>query len=275
MNAHGRGRLRRIAFVAHMRGVQGMRQHAELHVGRGAYVGLNPLNSEVTNVALVVRAKDATAARGDALAFFRQSLEAFPGIAGRVAASTLVRPVMVTGPFDVRSRRVTGDGFALVGDAAEFFDPFTGEGIWSALVGARLLAESLDPLLQGSRPITDRALGSYRRARRRRFAAKWVVERVIGHAMRWPALFDGAVRRVDKTGMAATVIGITGDFVPVRRLLAPSTLWRLVAGEIGDQRSAIGDAANASTPSDLRSPIADLATVTSDRHSSTSDFRHG
>jgi flavin-dependent dehydrogenase len=239
MNARGRGRLRRIAFVAHMRGVRGMHHHAELHVGRGAYVGLNPITSEVTNVALVVRAHDATAARGDALAFFRQSLAGFPAIAGRVAAGTLVRPVMVTGPFDVRSTRATSDGIVLVGDAAEFFDPFTGEGIWSALVGARLLAETLDPLLKRSGPITDRALGAYRRARRRRFAGKWLVERVIGHAMRWPALFDGAVRRIGKVGMAATVIGITGDFVPASRMLHPGVLWRLAMAN-GERRTANG-----------------------------------
>ena len=36
----------------------------------------------------------------------------------------------------------SADGAALVGDAADFFDPFTGEGIYSALRGAELLAET-------------------------------------------------------------------------------------------------------------------------------------
>jgi geranylgeranyl reductase family protein len=40
------------------------------------------------------------------------------------------------------ARRVCGDGWALVGDAAGFADPVTGEGIYYALRSAQLLAES-------------------------------------------------------------------------------------------------------------------------------------
>ena len=35
-------------------------------------------------------------------------------------------------------------------------------------------------------------------ARRRTFAGKWAVERLIGWAMEWPALFDHAVRRIGR-----------------------------------------------------------------------------
>lgn len=263
---HHRGGMRRVAFVAHMDGVRDMQRHAELHVGRRGYVGLNPLNGLTTNVALVVPAGDAAEASGDATGFFRRRLASFPALAERVRAATIVRAVMVTGPFDVRSRHGTADGVALVGDAAEFFDPFTGEGIWCALAGARLLSATLDPLLASRRPITDRALRPYRTARRRQFAAKWVVERVIGHAMRWPRLFDGAVRRIARGGLGSLMIGVTGDFVPARQLIAPSTLWRLLAGENGDRGSEIGasDDAPPASPgiqpelSDLRAPISGL-----------------
>jgi flavin-dependent dehydrogenase len=224
------GGLRRVAFVAHLAGVKGMQAHAELHVSRNGYVGLNPLHDDTTNVALVVPAAEAVAARGDATAFFQRGLAGFPAIADRLAQGRIVRDVLVTGPFDVRSTRSTADGIALVGDAAEFFDPFTGEGIWTALAGARLLSDTIGPLLRGTAPITDQSLAPYRRARRRRFAAKWGVERVIGHAMRWPGLFDAAIARIARAGLASTVIGITGDFVPPQRLLSPRALWRLAFG---------------------------------------------
>jgi geranylgeranyl reductase family protein len=42
-----------------------------------------------------------------------------------------------------RDLRATGDGWALVGDAAGFVDPITGEGIYYALRSADLLAEAL------------------------------------------------------------------------------------------------------------------------------------
>ena len=41
------------------------------------------------------------------------------------------------------------DGVALVGDAAGFYDPFTGEGLYTALRGAELLAEVAHDALRG------------------------------------------------------------------------------------------------------------------------------
>jgi len=69
--------------------------------------------------------------------------------------------------------RVTGDGWALIGDAAGFADPITGEGIYYAFKSADLLADALRDQIgtkatyqdgdspNGSKSIYDRAAGSY------------------------------------------------------------------------------------------------------------------
>jgi 2-polyprenyl-6-methoxyphenol hydroxylase-like FAD-dependent oxidoreductase len=147
---------------------------------------------------------------------------------------------MVTGPFDHRARAVVGNGVALVGDAADFFDPFTGEGIWAALAGARMLVDTLDPLLTAGDPITARALAPYRAARRQVFRSKWLVERAIGHAMRMPSLFRSAVRRLDRAGLGDLAIGICGDCIPAAELFAPRTVWQLVASR-GSQVAGSAD----------------------------------
>jgi flavin-dependent dehydrogenase len=140
-----------------------------------------------------------------------------------------VRRVLVTGPFAAWSGRVTAPGAALVGDAADFFDPFTGEGICSALRGAEMLAVAAAAALAGGGPVPDARLAPYRRARRRAFAGKWAVERLIGYGMRFPRLFDRAVARLGRRpGMADTMIGVTGDFVPARAVLNPAFLARMV-----------------------------------------------
>src|SRR5262245_21571350 len=46
------GRPRRVAFVAHLDGVQGLESSAEMHVGPRGYVGLNPLGGGRANVTL-------------------------------------------------------------------------------------------------------------------------------------------------------------------------------------------------------------------------------
>jgi flavin-dependent dehydrogenase len=156
--------------------------------------------------------------------FFFERLETFPGVRGRVRPQELRRRVLVTGPFAAWSRRVAGPGVLLVGDAADFFDPFTGEGICSALRGGEVAAEAASQALAQPGVVTAGRLGDYAAARRRAFAGKWAVERLIGWGMAAPALFDRAVARLEARGWSHTLLGVTGDFVPAREILNPRFL---------------------------------------------------
>jgi menaquinone-9 beta-reductase len=222
------GAPRRVAFVAHVDGVADMGDSAEMFVGRRGYVGLNPIGGGRTNVALVVPAHRAAAARGRPSEFWLEALDEFPGVRERVTRGWIAREVLATGPFAAWSGRVAADGAALVGDAADFFDPFTGEGIYSALRGAELLAEAALPALSRPGRVTGAALAPYRRARRHAFGGKWAVERLIGFGMHFPALFDRAVARLSRRGLAHTLIGVTADFVPARAVLNPLFLARML-----------------------------------------------
>jgi flavin-dependent dehydrogenase len=183
----------------------------------------------VANVALVLPARLAAEAKGQVEEFFFQQLDRFPALAGRVRPDQVTREVLVTGPFAAWSSRVVVDGAMLVGDAADFFDPFTGEGIYSALKGAELAAESVHQALCGSRGIVPASrLQGYRLARRAAFLGKWAVERLVGYGMLAPPLFDRAVRRLAARGLADTFVGVTGDMLPSRAVLNPWFLARMV-----------------------------------------------
>jgi len=229
LGARGHGRPRRMAFVAHATGVRGMDQLAELHFGRDGYVGLNLIGPDQTNIGLVVPAEHAAGARADLPGFFYQTLKRFPRVHQRVAPSTLEGPILATGPFAARSRRIVADGALLVGDAADFFDPFTGDGIYSALRGAELIFQTVAPALDWDGPLDTRTLNPYRRARRRVFAGKWVMERLLGYAMCWPWLFERALARLGRSDhMGHTLVGVAGGFVPAREALNPIFLARMV-----------------------------------------------
>jgi flavin-dependent dehydrogenase len=228
MGRRRHGSPARLAFVAHVSDVPGLANLAEMHVGDAGYAGLNRIATGVANVALVVPRERVRAARGDVTRFFFSTLEEFPGVRGRVRPEGLVRRVLVSGPFAAWSGRVVANGALLVGDAADFFDPFTGEGIYAALRGAELAADSLATALADHGPITAHRLAPYRAARRAAFLGKWIVERLVGYGMFVPGLFDRAVARLERRGLGHTFVGVTGDFVPARAVLNPWFLSRMV-----------------------------------------------
>src|ERR1043166_2053001 len=213
---------RRFAFTAHMADVGGVDELGELHVSDRGYVGLGPVGAGITTVALVLPLRVVRGSGRDYRTEFVAELNQFPGLAGRFDARRLVRGVLTTGPFAQWARVAALPGALLVGDAADFFDPFTGQGIHTALRGAELVAECLIP---GLAPGVSRA---YARARRREFAGKWLLERLIGLGVGAPALTDRVVGRLARRpDLADLLVSATGNVLPARRVFTPSVLARL------------------------------------------------
>ncbi len=223
---------RRLAFVAHYRGVRGMSGFGEMHVERDGYFGLAPVDDGLTNVAIVAPVRMARAARGRAEPFFNAWIASRPQLAGRFAGAERVSAVSATGPFAQRARRAWAPGAALVGNAADFFDPFTGEGIYAALLGGELLAPfALAALGASTARNAAESLAGYDRARRRAFGGKWVVERFVGLAVGSPVLMDRITRSLAASpDMADLVVGVGGDFVPTSAVLTPRFLARILFG---------------------------------------------
>jgi menaquinone-9 beta-reductase len=221
---------RRIALVTHYRDVAGIGLCGEMHVERDGYVGLADVGNGETNVALVVPARAARRIRGDPAGFLTAWIARRPHLAPRLAGATRVSAVCVTGPFAQHARRAWAPGAALVGDAADFFDPFTGEGIYAALRGGEiLLPYAIEAVRARSAWRADSALEAYARCRRHEFGGKWLVERMVGAAVAYPAVLNRAARTLERRrDMADLFVGVTGDFVPPREVLRPSYLLRLL-----------------------------------------------
>lgn len=224
---------RRVAFAAHVADVADVGDLGEMHVGAEGYVGLGPIGGGVTTVALVVPERAVRARRGDQRARFFEELDRFPRVRGRFDSRRLVRPVLAVGPLAWRSRPVIapGGGAVLVGDAADFFDPFAGQGIFAALRDAELAAGCLIPALSRgvSQILPAPALWAYARARRAAFARTWLLERLIGLGVGWRALGDRMIHRLARRPeLADLLLGAAGHLEPARAVLAPGALARLL-----------------------------------------------
>lgn len=114
----------------------------------------------------------------------------------------------------------------LIGDAAGFLDPFTGEGLHRALVSADLAGRAL--LVDAAR--REPALADYDRQMRGRFLAKDAVSWLVQAFLTRPALFEYAARRLaSRASVRATMGLVMGDLVPAGRALDPRYLAALLA----------------------------------------------
>jgi flavin-dependent dehydrogenase len=214
--------------------VEGDGRDARLAVIRDGYVGLAPVPGGRLNIGIVLGTswRDALA-RDGAGATTRRALGMVPRRDDDPvdwAAAEACDRIAGASPLGARVTRRAGPGWFLVGDAAGFLDPFTGEGLHRALVSTELAVVAIDGALRGrDADRRARAAGAYDRAMRRRFASKdavsWLVQSFLGR----PRLFEYAARRLaDRPDVRATMSLVMGDLVPASRGLDPRFLAALL-----------------------------------------------
>jgi flavin-dependent dehydrogenase len=238
---------RRLAFVAHYCGVSGVAARGEMLVQRRSYMGLAAVGrgDNRTNVSLVLdrSALPLYRAGADGADIMSTWIRQHPEIAARFERAERLTPVQSTGPFASRVRHAWRPGLTLVGDAADFFDPFTGEGMYSALLGGEALAHYAALAL---RLAADGPLRQYDRWRRAEFAAKWRVEWLIAGIVARPWLLERAARAfARRPDLAHVLVGVTGDFVPAREVLRPGYVAQLLRAAFAGSPTPVADVKHA------------------------------
>ena len=210
---------RRLGLVAHYEGVPDLVEHGEMHVGPGWYVGLAPLAGNRLNVGMAL---PLNGDRRPAEERFAAAIEGIPAVAERLSGRKRLTPIIGASPIGHRVRRAAGKGWMLIGDAAGFIDPFTGEGIYRALRSARAAAEALDELDNG-------ASARYLAARRRAFAAKDALTWLVQGMLASPPLMGYALRRLASRPETAELLGSAlGDCRPASDALSPLFLAQVL-----------------------------------------------
>ncbi len=209
---------------------------ARMCVLRDGYIGIAPVPGRRVNIGIVLgESWRPRLARLGAGAVTRSIVESVASVNGNASVwhpGRLCDAIAGAAPLGHRVTRRAGEigsggpGWLLVGDAAGFLDPFTGEGIHRALVSAELAAGALLADSKG-RPA---ALAAYDRRMRRRFLAKDAVSLLVQTFLARPALFEYAARRIaSRTSVRATMGLVMGDLIPASRALDPRYLAALLA----------------------------------------------
>lgn len=202
---------RRMGLAAHYEGVAGLDNHGEMHVGRTHYVGLAPLTEGRLNVGMALPIGD----RASAEARFAEAIRQLPVVAQRLEGSRRLTPIRGASPIGHRVSRAAGAGWMLVGDAAGFIDPFTGEGIFRALRSARALSDALH---DGDAGAEERYLAGRAGAFAAKDALTWTVQAMVAS----PPVLGYALRRLSARPRLARRLGAAlGDCRPASDALAP------------------------------------------------------
>ena len=207
---------RRLGTVRHFE-VAPWSRFVEVHLAGGLEAYVTPVGPQAVGVALMWN--------GDARRY-DDLLRSFPALRERLDGAVVPGPDRGAGPFRQGVRRRFAPGVALVGDAAGYLDPLTGEGITLGLQTARALVE----VVAAKAPM-ERYEHAYRRlsASYYRMTALLLAiaprrplrRRVIAALARHPDLFDHFLLVNDgRAGLAG--IGLSGAARLLGALAAPA-----------------------------------------------------
>lgn len=199
--------------------------HGQMHVGEGGYCGVAPLPGNRLNVALVVRYDSLRRANVSATEYFERWIATHPRLRDLLAGCRRETSVRGVSPIGARVSRPWTRGALLIGDAAGFFDPFTGEGIYRAITGARLAAEVVDRALSAG-DVSASRLATYERMRRRAFTKKSSVTALVQLFVQYPRLLEYAAPRLSERRHARDTLALVlGDVLDAREFLRVRVLW--------------------------------------------------
>jgi flavin-dependent dehydrogenase len=216
--------FRRAALTGHR---AGSLPEAHMVIERGWYLGLAPVPGGRVNLGLVMaegelRRQLARCSPAEVVSAAVRQSSAAVGLIDAPATDEVATHL----PLVHRVRRAGGSGFVLVGDAAGFVDPLSGEGMHRALVSADLAAGAIRRSLAGDHA----ALRDYDRRLRARFRSKDVLSWLLQLFLFQPQLARHALRRLEqRPELRRTFAAALADQTPATSVLDPRYVVGLLA----------------------------------------------
>jgi 2-polyprenyl-6-methoxyphenol hydroxylase-like FAD-dependent oxidoreductase len=218
----------KFAVGGHYAGFGDLGGFIEMYIGGGAYFALNPLARDLTNVMVVVPKRSLSAWSG--------ALDR--GVAGKAAElgrgqrsfkdAHRVGTRAAIGPLKHSVKAPIANGLALIGDAAGFLNPFTGQGVFLALTSAENIAKAIT-LSARDRSREASQFATYAENRTRDFAARKRLSAAVGWLIDVPPIARRAAAKLARTPqLGRTLVDALAGIRPPETALTRDVIGKLV-----------------------------------------------
>ncbi len=222
------GGRKRFAIGGHYDGFGDLGDHVEMYVGTGAYFAINPLGGGRSNVMVVVRESDLATWSGAVDEGMRGKAAELGRGHRSFAGARRMGPRVSVGPLAFDVTGASAPGALLIGDAAGFLNPFTGQGVFLALRSAREAARAI--LGASASPGGEASLfAAYAADRAADFRVRRRLTKLVDLLVDVPALARRASGRLRmRPDIGKTFLGALAGTVAPERGLAPALVGRLL-----------------------------------------------
>lgn len=218
-----------IAARAYFDGVQGMEHYIEIHADSKIVPGygwLFPVTDTSANVGVGCIKTYLYQKKKNIKKLFEYFISENPFVKQKLAKATMTRPLRAWPErFGSMAENCSADGVLLVGDAAGFVDPGSGEGIYQALRSGELAAEVIS-YAYSKGDFSRKTLKEYERKWKKDFGLDFKYGRISANiSAAKPFLLNSQIKKaaVNK-GVAGTITGTISGVYSKKELYTPRFL---------------------------------------------------
>ncbi len=193
------------------------------------YLWIFPLSNNRANVGIGMLSSVVSKKRINLKTILKSLIENNPHLRERFIGA---RPLEVAKgyglPLGSKKRKISGDRFLLLGDAASLIDPFTGEGIGNAIRSGRVAADHVMNAFKAN-DFSRSFNTAYDHEIYRRMWPELKVSRALQNLCRYPRLFNSVVRKANRsTHIHQLLMDALAQSEKKRTLLRPGFYYDLL-----------------------------------------------
>ncbi len=216
------------------KGVTGIKEgnYIELHFLKDflpGYFWIFPLADGQCNVGVGMRSDYVSSKRINLKTELNNIIKKYPQLSERFKNAEPVDEIHGYGlPLGSKKRKLSGDNYMLIGDAASLIDPFTGEGIGNAILSGYTAAQQIKEAIDSGN-FSAKALKKYDEAVYRRLWDELNLSYRMQKLVKYPWLFNFVVRKANRNKVLRETIMVMFEDIDIRdRLRKPSFYFKLL-----------------------------------------------